>query len=278
MMSKVFFKIAVVFFSISATAATPEQLNIDGFAGCLTQEFQRIDFTSTIIENKLHPADLLLPYLAVYSGKRPPLIGPIAQSRWSEDYAHAEEALAKRIYQASSRSEAILPNLIYREALQSCSKEDAFCAALIAHNVLRTLGRSETAIRVNPITKEISDLNPQWFKKDRAQWLARAQEIQKNMISLHRDGSRDKWGDNYHFFGLLTFSIHERALYKNVSSAWLVARMNQVLNPVLAGGPEDPGKARIDRDSIEVASRYFDLSFQGGAWDCLTAAAYRHGL
>ncbi|MGZ3691431.1 MAG: hypothetical protein ACXVAX_08005 [Pseudobdellovibrio sp.] len=274
-MGKIILNIFLIFFSVAALAVEPQQLNTEGFASCLAQDLPEINYFSAIARNLLYPGDMVLPYLAVYAGKRLPVVGGLVQYRWSGDYASEEQTLARRLYERATGTAALLPNVIYQEALNSCGSENAFCAALISHNVLRTLGRSETAIRINPITQQKSDLNPEWFKIDRSGWLARAQKIQQSLISFHRDGSDDRWGDNYHFFGLLTFSIHEKSLYRNITSAWIVARVNQVLNPVLAGGEENPGKARIDRDSIEVASRYFDKSFRSGVWNCNSATAYR---
>ena len=120
----------------------------------------------------------------------------------------------------------------------------------------------------------MDDLNPEWFKRDRGAWLQKAKVIQQAMISLHRDGSDDRWGDNYHFFGLFTFSLHEMALYHNVSVAWLASRANQFLNPLLAGGPEDPAKAVIDRNSIDVAVAYY-LNLGAPGLNCSDVRAYR---
>ncbi len=274
-MRKIILNTFFILFSASGLAAVPQQLNTEGFASCLAAELPQVGFVSSVIRNILYPGDMLLPYLALYSGKRLPVVGGIVQYRWSGDYASEEESLARRLYERATGAHTLLPNVIYQEALKSCGSDDAFCASLIAHNVLRTLGRSETAIQVNPVTKKATDLNATWFKQNRQAWLQRAQKIQQSMMSLHKDGSDDRWGDNYHFFGLLTFSIHEKAIYNNVSSAWLVARLNQVLNPLLAGGAENPEKARIDRDSITVASSYFSKSFRQNVWNCSTPNAYR---
>jgi hypothetical protein len=274
-MKRIALSAVAVFFSLSAQAQVPQQLNTEGFASCLAQQLPQVNYLSGVARNILFPGDLLLPYLAVYSGKRLPLVGAFSQYRWSNDYESEEEDLARALSVRATEQKSLLPNAIYYEALKSCGHENAFCAALISHNVLRTLGRSKTALWTNPITGGIYDYNPQWFKRDRQNWLLRAKQIQRAMISLHRDGSDDKWGDNYHFFGLLTFSIHEKSLYNSINAAWLVARLNKVLNPILAGGAEDSAKARIDRDTIDVATRYFDQSFRSGVWNCGSALAYR---
>ena len=264
-------------FSVSVFAAEPQQLNYEGFSYCFSKQLPKIDLISAIINNVLYPGDLLLPYLALYAGKRIPVVSSVAQFRWSTHYGAAEQMLAENLWDHAQEApgKKLTPDVIYGIALSACGRPDAFCASLITHNVLRTLGRSETAYHKSPITGQVSDYNPAWFRNNRNAWLERAKKIQQSMISLYRNGRGDKWGENYHFFGLLNFSIHEMALYRNVTSAWLVARMNQVLNPILAGGAEDPIKAKIDRDSIEVASYYFRGNGATRSFDCTSEQSYR---
>jgi hypothetical protein len=263
--------LAALMLPLSVAASEPVQLDITSFAGCLAQEQPSVDLGWEVTQNHLGGFDLLLPYLALYAGTRIPVVSGEALRRWSGDLEHEEESLARSL--SALATDDLAPGRIYREALAACGSGDAFCAALISHNVLRTLGRPETAIETNPITHVQKDFNPAWYKANPEGWLARAAKIQNVLFSLRRDGSGDRWGDNYHFFGLFTFVVHEMALFHEVSTARLVARMDQVLNPILVGELEEPLKAEIDRESVEVAADYLKGMGTSGS-DCRSQEGY----
>lgn len=241
----------------------PPQLNISGFAQCLAEKQQVIALTKIKKRHKLNSLDLLLPYLAVYAGKRLPgfdeLLQTPAQNRWSGAFEEQEEILAFRLLESAMQLEPspITPSSVFGMALNVCGKYDGFCAALISHNVLRTLGRHETAFYKSPITSEVFNYNPLWFQGNTTFWLENAPRIQKQLFSLRRDRGGDGWGSWYHFFGLLTFSIHEMAIYGWTGSADFVAMMNQLLNPILAGGKENPHQAKVDKESVQVTKTFF---------------------
>jgi len=118
------------------------------------------------------------------------------------------------------------------------------------------LGRHEQAIAHDPLTGETTDYNPDWFKNDASKWLKVLPAIQDAMISLRTDQGGDRFGEWYHFFGILAFGTRDLALGKDESSLDFTVRMNQVLNPLIAGETENPLKARFDRDSAEVVWDY----------------------
>ena len=229
----------------------PVQLNIVGFAHCLAEKAPSVDLAGVKAKYRPDHFDFLLPYLAFYPSKWPALIKNFraqALRRWSGDLGAAEEKVAYELFDASTT--ALTPNRLYESALKACGSADALCALLLSHNVLRTFGRHDQAIDGN------QDLNPEWFKRAPADWIERSKRIAGSLISLRVDGKGDRWGEWYHSFGILTYAVHEAASSGSVDNADFVAQMNQLLNPLLAGGQEEPEKARIDRDAVEVAKAY----------------------
>ena len=93
------------------------------------------------------------------------------------------------------------------------------------------------------------------------------------MISLRRDEGGDRWGEWYHFFGIFAYAMHERVAHGKTDGADFVARMNKLLNPLLVGEPEEPAKAQLDRDSIEVARAYLKGVTDDGA-SCADRSRY----
>ena len=162
-----------------------------------------------------------------------------------------------------SREGVLAPGTLYAGALDACRKfgpradvlrEDPLCAAVISHNALRTLGRHRRAVGIDPRLQRTVDLNPTWFKFKRRFWLERIPAIREALMPLRLSGEGDRFGEWYHFFGILAFGLRDQAVNHNLSQTWLAVRMNQVLNPVLAGGFEEPEKARLDRDSAGVVA------------------------
>ena len=137
-----------------------------------------------------------------------------------------------------------------------CDSNDVFCAALNLHNVYRTFGRHDQAIETDRSTGAVSDYNFSWYKDHSAVWAQRLPSIQAAMISLRTDEGGDRWGEWYHFFGILAYATRELSLGFNEGLLDFVVRMNEVLNPLIAGEPENPLKARFDRDSAQVAWTY----------------------
>jgi hypothetical protein len=139
---------------------------------------------------------------------------------------------------------------VYREALKLCEPHDVFCGALIAHNVLRTLGRHRQAI------SHSSDRNPGWFKERREFWLGHLPKLERTMVALRSGPGGERFGEWYHFFGLLVYSIREFSVHGNFTRVRLAAFMNRVANPLVLGTREEPAKIQLDRDSIQIAALY----------------------
>jgi|GEM_PF-6304252 len=267
----------VLFIPATHASEVPAQLNVPGFAGCLAEPLGHRAIESPVIRRaySLGATDGLLLYLSVYPGVRP--AGPLGW--WLQDQAHqawqtglerAEEKLLPVLLEAAERSEregsfegSLTPGTLFANALESCRRfgpqagvleDDPLCAAVISHNALRTLGRHRRAVGVDPRLNRTVDLNPDWFKLRRGFWLERIPFIQMALLPLRPSGEGDRFGEWYHFFGILAFGLRDHAVNGNLRQTWLAVRMNQVLNPVLAGGFEEPEKARLDRDSAGVVA------------------------
>jgi hypothetical protein len=253
--------------TLTATAAEP-QLNIDGFAQCLSQKQAPVRFEPIQSRYQFSNTDFILPYLAVYAGNRMPLIRRAqekAHKRWAESWETLESELVRRLAPLG----VLTPDRLYAEALTLCSADDVFCAVLTTHNVLRTLGRHTTAIEKNG-----RDNNPVWFKSERDHWLGEIPKLQENLFSLRRNNSGDRWGDWYHFFGVFVFAIHELALNGEIDSARYAARMNQILNPIFTGHFQDPDYAQVDRDAVEVVWKHLKGTAEATNVDCSSREAY----
>lgn len=278
-----FLIVGLISFNAWAGAFVPYQLHPRRFAACLKETIPSADVASTRAIGKSHGfgnLDLLLIHLAVYPGVQIPAVSLLLQSKaklwWTDWYNLRERTLAESIVDFGAHSRTLFPRDLFADALKSCGKGDFFCASLIAHNVLRTLGRYPQGIYRNPLTGKSTDYNPAWFKAERDKWIASNPATQTSLIPLRPDGSGDRWGEWYHFYGILTYALHEVALGKRPASVEFVVRMNEVLNPLLAGGKEEPEKARLDRDSIEVA-QWFLTDTHPPKVDCSKAATYVAG-
>ncbi len=245
---------ALLSLSLGAQSAQARQLNIDGFAQCL-REKQAVNWNVIESGYSFGPLDLLLPFLAVYPGTRAPeplaLFQDAANDQWSTQWEKTESELARQVVLHPPR----FPTDLLGTALGVCPPADLFCAALMSHNVLRTLGRYPQGERHHP-DGAVTDYNPEWFKKNRGDWVAALPSIQARMISLRADGGGDRWGEWYHAFGILAYAIHAIRMGIGPGGVDFVARMNEVLNPLLAGEPEDPAKAQLDRDSARLSWQY----------------------
>jgi hypothetical protein len=272
-------------------------LNIPGFAGCLKSALphssQPIPFRTLKTHHRLGATDGLLLYLSVYPGVRPAgqagwTIQQAAHHYWQTAFEPAEEVFLEFLLEAADEVERSLvfgqsfltPGRVFQAALEACRlspplwrqdpapESDPLCAAVVAHNVFRTLGRSPRAVALDPWSRRQVDLNPAWFQSDRFFWKNRLPYIQSALIALRADGQGDRYGEWYHFFGILAFGLRDYAVNKNITQTRLAARMNQVLNPILAGGAEEPEKARLDRDSAEVVALLTSSGFRTYPADC----------
>ena len=274
-----------------AAAQVPAQLNVPGFAACLSEplEYLPVDISGMRAAHGLGPTDGLLLYLSVYPGVRPGgglgwWVQDQAHDKWQTQFERAEEELLSVLLDAAEASEGeggregiLTPGTLFAGALDACRRhgpqalilhDDPLCAAVISHNALRTLGRHRRALGVDPWLRRTVDLNPGWFKLRRRFWLVRIPAIQRALLPLRASGEGDRFGEWYHFFGILAFGLRDYAVNHNLQQTWLAVRMNQVLNPILAGGFEEPEKARLDRDSAGVvASMVYGLRFPVGG-DC----------
>ena len=263
---KIYVPALLALLSIAPTAAlsapaplteAPPQLNLAGFAYCLSKEAPQVDL---LLEREIYgfsSVDLFLLYLSVYPGRRIPGLGLLLQDpahlRWARAFEPQEAKLAQELRDLIGAPEASLtPNRFFRMALDACGGR-IFCASLTSHNVLRTLGRHAQAIYRDPRTGALRDINPEWFNQDREVWLIQIPFLQRLLMPLRADGSGDRWGEWYHFHGILGFVFHEMALRTEMRNVEVIVRLNEVLNPLLAGGIEEPEKARMDLDSIRVA-------------------------
>jgi hypothetical protein len=275
----------------AAEATVPPQLNVPGFASCLREPMGgRIpDFRALSVAHGLGATDGLLLYLSVYPGVRPAgragwLVQQAAHRIWQTALESAEERLLSLLLDAADQAEfhgdsggVLTPGVLFDFALDACRvagprstvlSGDPLCAAVISHNVLRTLGRHHRAVGIDPWSGKSVDLNPGWFGRDRTRWLFDIPRIQVALIPLRADGQGDRYGEWYHFFGILAFGLRDQAVHGDLVQTWLAVRMNQVLNPILAGGAEEPEKARLDRDSAHVVAAFVRGPVGGAGGGC----------
>ena len=143
------------------------------------------------------------------------------------------------------------------------------------HNTLRALGRPGTYTDSHGV-----DYLPSWFKADRAGWAEAAARMKEtSLINLQQDGGGgcrntsqsqdDCWGEWYHVAGVIAFSMHEAAVLGNSVSPladWVFAALNAAWSKAI-GHPEDPTKARIDRDAAVMAAMYVTEQGVPGGFD-----------
>lgn len=94
----------------------------------------------------------------------------------------------------------ILPPALFGAADTHCAAAfpgaEPLCAAIVCHNVLRTLGRFASEVDSHGV-----DYNPAWFAARRAYWQARAPGIEAALLDL-RSVPGERWGTWYHSFGV----------------------------------------------------------------------------
>lgn len=279
---------------------TSPQLNASAFASCLSLR----GVTHRALPNlpairthyQLSVADGLLLYLALYAGDRRAGLNATQQrafERWSTPYEPYEAALADHLRRAtlSTDDRQITPDTLFGVADSACghggdNTTSSLCGAIVAHNVLRALGRS-----YNYTDSHGVDYLPAWYKADRHVWGQVTARMEQKMISLQVDGGGcgnesnasvlQCWGEWYHVMGVFAFGIHEAALLgRRVGelASWTAAALNAIYVAVL-GGHEDPRKARIDRDAAVVAAAFVDDGVLPGFVSklCATRKGYVNG-
>lgn len=265
-----------------ADSWVPNQLHPRRFAACLRETAPDASLTSVRTFASAHrfsDKDALLFHLAFYPGVEIPGLGLVhtsARTWWGKWWEKEEHAVALTLRTLARQNRTLYPATLFAHALSACGRKNYFCAALVSHNALRSLGRHTRAVHTAFLSGRKTDHSPQWFQQSRADWLAALPVMQKAFIPLRPDGKGDRWGEWYHFYGILTYALHEAALGKSPSSIDFVVRMNELLNPLLAGGQEEPEKAQLDRDSIEVA-QWFLTDKNPPAVQCENAQTYTAG-
>lgn len=272
---------------LTSTASATAQLNPQGFAACLAREAfyqgSRLSLRELKARENLGPLDLFLPYLAIYPGKQLPLwpqsLQRRAQERWSYSWDIPSRQLAERMLEDSrSASAPWTPADWFRAGLSAC-QADVFCAVLVTHNVLRTLGRHEQGwtTEPGPAGPVARDYNAPWFSLRRAFWIGEIPALQSQLMPLRPDSGGDRWGEWYHFFGVLSFVLHESSARGSLLGVREIVKLNDRFNEWLVGSPEGAEKARLDLDAIE-ASRLFVSALTDPApipaYDCSLPSTY----
>jgi hypothetical protein len=144
--------------------------------------------------------------------------------RWSVNQGPQEELTANNLaLSLQNGNVANSPRLIFQTAIAACrevaenthsydwpGQGDVLCAALTCHNVLRALGRRNEYIDQTTGV----DYAPDWLKNNESYWEGVfAPMMQQSMLPLRNDGGGDGWGEWYHTFGLLTYGMHQSALF-----------------------------------------------------------------
>jgi hypothetical protein len=269
----------LVFVLASSTNAVPTvQLNTTTFAACLALGKPAFDLVAIDKNDHLSLTDMFFLYLSVYAGKRYPLLNSTQQlafERFSVAYWPMEGKLADQFARRCLSQKIVTPGQVFGDSFALC-KGDYFCAALICHNMLRTIGRWRTAIDSNGV-----DYNPTYFRGNKTFFTTNLVKFQRAMIQLNRlDGivDLDRFGYWYHFFGLQSFAVHYAATTGPnfaLSFTKFAAFMGKVLNTWLAGGAEEPVKVQVDKDSCQVAFNWITGKF-AQVWSpiCDTADGY----
>eukprot|EP01006_Ploeotia_vitrea_P039431 TRINITY_DN66349_c5_g8_i1.p2 TRINITY_DN66349_c5_g8~~TRINITY_DN66349_c5_g8_i1.p2 ORF type:complete len:302 (+),score=153.73 TRINITY_DN66349_c5_g8_i1:1-906(+) len=266
--------LAVAAMAAVAAAAKPEppQLNVTSFAACLQDGRPVFDVQDEVKAFGLSKNDLLIVYLSVYAGERLPIVNTTLQQpafeKWGVAFWERESVFVETLKrQAHNDSvKAITPGMTFQWALDACGYDNGpqghpFCASLLQHNVYRTLGRY-----MKNIDKHGVNYNPTWFRSNRSDWInVQIPAIHAKLVSLRRDNNTEKWGEWYHTFGLATYGVDVMGVMgMSGGESWekFVVFMDTLLNPILAGGAEDPVKAEIDKQTVALAYNFLQLQQQ----------------
>lgn len=248
----------------AATPSVPPQLNTTSFARCLQGSHPRFSLPGEVGGDNLTDTDGLLVWLAVYAGERLPFVNSTLQQpafeRWGRRYWPAMQAMADALYNESAAAppSSVTPGRTFALALEACASaggagpSDAFCASLVSHNVFRLLGRWKENVDKNGV-----DYSPDWFVRDRDEWVAtRIPAVHAALVTIRRDNVTERWGSWYHTHGLLAYGLQcAGTMGVRGGAGWerLVVALDTLLNPILAGGKEDPVKAEIDKETVALA-------------------------
>lgn len=265
-----------LFFCNLLYAAHP--LNRSGFAGCLIKEDATRDLRTIKNLYRFSELDGLILYLSAYPSKRLPAAAGIPQDRarhaWSVRWERGESQLAQSLIEVAEKQTALFPDEAFHLALTQCRRNDAFCASLLLHNVLRTLGRWQEGFYQEPFFGRVYNLNPAWFRDYFYFYKNESATLQRALIPLRPQNRGDRWGEWYHFFGILSYAIHALSLEGTTLSASFAVKMGEILNPLLAGGPEEKEKAALDHDAVQIAWLYLRGKKSDAHQDCRSLAAY----
>jgi hypothetical protein len=211
----------------------------------------------------------LLAHLAVYPGYRIPLLSRWLQisayNQWSVQWWQKESLLVDKLVTFSQDdAPQMTPADLFGMAAGIC-ENDVFCAALICHNVLRTLGRHSIWNR----DETGKDLNPNWLDERVLGYLP---AIQTAMIDLQPNDAGDKWGQWYHIFGVMSWGLAAHATFTDTSTtpspfaAFLtkkVACSHFYWARLWAGNHALIKKAQIDSDAADMTNHFVGLYFFG---------------
>ena len=249
----------------AGSSPAPPQFNTTSYARCVAGDRAKINLAQEVNVDHLDGHDLLLVWLSVYGGKRfPGVVNTTLQEpafeRWSVPFWEAEEVFAEALYAAAKGREAysMTPGETFGMAVDACQtalerENDAFCASLVSQNVFRLLGRYKENVDQHGV-----DYSPVWFVANKTLWVQeRIPAIHQSLIILRRDSVTEKWGTWYHVHGLMAFGIQEMILFGVQTGSDVedvVVALNKILNPILAGGEEDPVKAKEDQESVALTA------------------------
>lgn len=248
-------------------------LNVDSFACCLARAVPAQDYAGIRHAMDLSVASTaeLLFYLAFYSGQRFPVLNTTLQQpafeRWDVPYWGMEASVASELDGlASAANRSVVPADLWRLSVRACAAErpdqGAFCAAIVSHNVLRTLGRYPGDVDSHGV-----DYAPTWFRRRQEYWVKRAPAIAASFAPLRRTGGSDEFGPWYHTFGLLVWAFNE-VVRDGTAMGCLATELMAPLNDLytqITGHPEDAEKARVDIDAGHLGCALTKLLDPAGA-------------
>lgn len=244
-------------------------LRVRDWASCLKLEMGGLSLAqeSRAIQARyrFNSQDLLLPYLALYSGVRFPGGLPRdwqtqAQIWWADAWSVSEARLAYDLVALaqSSGPNSISINQLLSLTYKSCKTGDLFCSSLLLHNVLRTIGRYTTARELNPVNGNYYDHNPEWFKENKVFWQQNRALIDRALFPISQNLSGERFGGWYHLFGILAYGTRLLALSEGDRDALTplktILTINRYGNPLFTWGGtlQDNEGAERDQDVVHV--------------------------
>jgi hypothetical protein len=271
---------------INATAASNDKLksvlNLDGFASCLMANSPALKVKEIRKKYQLTSDDMatLLPYLAFYPGQRWPGFNTLVQKKgsllWADRFEATGEKLALRLLQevkAMPAEKKLMPGQFFKLANEVCGGGDVFCAAITAHNVLRTLGRYMFSAYHNPVSGKDHDYNPNWFKRRSKFWSEQSPLIEKRLVKLANDPTIELYGEWYHFYGVLTYAVFSWVNEGNLDGVKNVVWLDRIATRIFNHHAEKPEKAQLDLDTVQISERFVKKT-TSDATDCSMRESY----